>query len=266
MAKRFLCFMNKLQQLFSTQKKKFLNIYCTAGYPNLNDTKTVINALIQEGVDIIEIGMPYSDPLADGETIQQSSCKAIENGMNLQVLFEQLQSIKNIDRQNTALILMGYFNPILQFGLEKFCKQCQEVEIDALIIPDLPVIEFETNYKNIFEQYNLSFIFLVTPQTSKERVLLLDSLSTGFLYAVSSSSITGTANNFVAVESYLKRLQSYQLKNPIMVGFGISNRDDFKRVCTYSNGAIIGSAFIKHIKDKTNIQEAAKEFVRDIRL
>lgn len=257
--------MNKLPQLFSNKKKNVLNIYCTAGYPNLNDTTAIINTLIKMGVDIIEIGMPYSDPLADGETIQQSSSKAIENGMNLQVLFEQLQKIKTIDRPNTALILMGYLNPILQFGVEAFCKQCQDANIDGLIIPDLPIIEFENQYRSIFIKYNLSFIFLITPETSKERVRLLDSLSTGFLYAVSSSSITGSATNFNAIDEYLKRLKSYQLKNPIMVGFGISNAQDFKRVCAYSNGAIIGSAFIKYLKDKTDIQKATKEFINSIR-
>ncbi len=257
--------MNKLQQIFSSKKENVLNIYCTAGYPNLQDTTTIVKTLIEEGVDIIEIGMPYSDPLADGETIQQSSSIAIANGMNLQELFAQFEEIKKINRPNTALILMGYLNPILQFGIQAFCQQCKASGIDGLIIPDLPEIEFENHYKQPFNKYNIDFVFLVTPQTSEQRVKYLDSLSTGFLYAVSNSSITGSATNFDAVDDYLKRLKSYQLKNPIMVGFGISNAQDFKRVCANANGAIIGSAFIKYLKDKTNIQEATKAFVKSIK-
>lgn len=256
--------MNKLQYIFSTKKNNILNIYCTAGYPNLQDTTTIITTLVEQRVDIIEIGMPYSDPLADGETIQQSSSIAIANGMNMTVLFEQLQPIKQVDRPNTALVLMGYINPILQFGFEKFCSHCQEVGIDGLIIPDLPVIEFETTYKAIFEKYGLDFVFLVTPQTSEQRVKQLDALSTGFLYAVSSSSVTGSTNNFEEVKLYLQKLQSYRLKNPILVGFGISNAADFRQVCQFANGAIIGSAFIKYLKDKQDVQQATKEFVECI--
>lgn len=256
--------MKKLQHIFSTKSKKVLNIYCTAGYPNLHDTTTIIKTLIEQGVDIIEIGMPYSDPLADGETIQHSSSQALANGMNMQVLFTQLSEIKAINRPNTALVLMGYLNPILQFGVEVFCQQCQEVGIDGLIIPDLPEIEFETTYHNIFKKYNLDFVFLVTPQTAEERVKHLDSLSSGFLYAVSNSSVTGTTTNFEQVKNYLQRLQTYQLKNPILVGFGISNANDFKQVCEYANGAIIGSAFIKYLKGKTTIKQATEEFVKSI--
>lgn len=256
--------MNKLQHIFSTKKKNILNIYCTAGYPNLLDTNTIIKTLIEKNIDIIEIGMPYSDPLADGETIQQSSSQAIANGMTMEVLFQQLAEIKNIHRPNSALVLMGYLNPILQFGVTDFCKQCEEVGIDGLIIPDLPVIEFETTYSKIFSEHNLNFVFLVTPETSEERIRLLDSLSSGFLYTVSSSSVTGAATNFNLAQNYLERLQSYKLKNPILVGFGISNADNFKQVCNYANGAIIGSAFIKHLKDKPNVMQATKEFVDSI--
>lgn len=254
--------MNRLSSLFERKPDNVLNIYCTAGYPALDSTVPVMKALQESGADIIELGMPYSDPLADGETIQNSSAIALANGMTLKKLFEQLQnSRKDI---TIPVVLMGYMNPILQYGFENFCADAARVGIDGLILPDLPVHEFQNNYKAIIEKYHLNFIFLVTPETSEERVRKLDSLSSGFLYAVSSSSTTGNEQDFTLVEKYLQRLQSYQLKNPVLVGFGIKDKETFTKACQYSHGAIIGSAFIKALQNSNSEIEATKSFVKSI--
>lgn len=254
--------MNRLSSLFEQKSGNVLNIYCTAGYPALESTVPVMKALQESGADIIELGMPYSDPLADGETIQNSSAAALRNGMNLKKLFEQLQDFrKDII---IPVVLMGYMNPILQYGFENFCADAARVGIDGLILPDLPVHEFQNTYKATIEKYHLNFIFLVTPETSEERVRKLDLLSSGFLYAVSSSSTTGNEQDFSLVEQYLQRLQSYQLKNPVLVGFGIKDKETFTKACQYSNGAIIGSAFIKALQNSSNEIEATKSFVKSI--
>jgi tryptophan synthase alpha chain len=256
--------MSRIQELFSKKNKQILNVYCTAGYPELNSTMQVMKALEENGADLIELGMPYSDPLADGPVIQASGARALENGMTINTLFSQL---KNFRKQiNVPVILMGYMNPVLQFGFEKFCATAAGLGIDGLILPDLPEFEFETEYGAIIRKYRLDFIFLVTPETSEERIRKLDALSTGFLYAVSSSATTGKDKDFTAVEQYLQRLQGMQLKNPVLVGFGIKDRQTFQSACKYANGAIIGTAFIKALEGTTNktIGERTTEFIRSV--
>ncbi|MDN3656375.1 tryptophan synthase subunit alpha [Ferruginibacter paludis] len=254
--------MNRIDELFAKKNKKVLNVYCTAGYPHLNSTVEVLTALQQNGADLAEIGMPYSDPLADGPVIQQSNMIALENGMSISILFEQLQQV----RETIALpiILMGYMNPIMQYGLEKFCADAEAVGVDGIILPDLPMYEFETIYKDLFNKHNLRFIFLVTPETGEERIRKIDALSSGFLYAVSSSSTTGNNKAISDQSNYFKKLQGMQLKNPILVGFGIKDRETFQTACANTNGAIIGSAYIKALQDSVNIQASTKEFLNSI--
>ncbi|ANH79849.1 tryptophan synthase subunit alpha [Niabella ginsenosidivorans] len=254
--------MSRLKQLFEQKSENILNIYCTAGYPALNSTIPVMKALQESGADIIELGIPYSDPLADGETIQNSSVVALRNGMTIAGLFEQLQTMRT--RISIPVILMGNINPVLLYGFERFCKDAATVGVDGLIIPDLPPYEFEITYKTVVEKYGLDFIFLVTPETSEERVRRLDALSSGFLYAVSSSSTTGRDKDFSAVEKYLERLKSYQLKNPILVGFGIKDHETFSRAARHSNGAIIGSAFIKALEGQADVAAVSRNFVKAV--
>jgi tryptophan synthase alpha chain len=243
-----------------------LNVYCTAGYPQLNSTAEILNALYANGADIVELGMPYSDPLADGPIIQNSSTVAIKNGMTIPVLFEQLKQWRAQGSPSGAggLILMGYMNPVLQYGFEKFCADAASVGVDGLILPDLPEYEFETEYGAIIKKYGLDFIFLVTPETSEERIKKLDALSAGFLYAVSSSSTTGSDKNMTDVNAYLQRLKSYGLKNPVLVGFGIKDKATFETACAYANGAIIGSAYIKALEKSNDVEKTTKEFLNNI--
>jgi len=239
--------MNRINQKLN-EDKKLLSIYFTAGYPNLNDTVTIIENLEKSGVDMIEIGLPFSDPLADGPTIQASSTEALKNGMTTEVLFKQLKDVRNT--VSIPLIIMGYFNPMLQYGVEAFCKKCQEIGIDGLIIPDLPVDVYNEQYKSTFEKYGLINVFLITPQTSKERIQFIDSISNGFIYMVSSASVTGSSQGFGDTQTnYFKRIADMQLNNPQIVGFGINNNDTFTQATTYAKGAIIGSAFIKHLSN-----------------
>jgi tryptophan synthase alpha chain len=254
--------MKKLEELFSRKKKEVLNIYCTAGFPELESTIGIMQALEQNGVDIIELGMPYSDPLADGPVIQASGGKALQNGMTIAKLFEQLRDFRK--KISIPVILMGYMNPVLQYGFEAFCKRAAGLGIDGLIIPDLPEHEFETEYAPLIKKYELDFIFLVTPETSEKRVRKLDSLSTGFLYAVSSSSITGKDKDFSAVEKYLQRLQDLNLNNPVLVGFGIKDRETFESACKFANGAIIGTAFIKALENSKQTAKTVAAFIRAI--
>ncbi len=251
--------MNRLEELFTRKQTNILNVYCTAGYPELNSTLEVMKSLQQNGADLIELGMPYSDPLADGPVIQASGLKALENGMSIETLFQQLKGFRK--EIHVPVILMGYMNPVLQFGFEKFCQYCADAPIDGIILPDLPEHEFETEYGPIIQHYGLDFIFLVTPETSEERIRKLDTLSTGFLYAVSSSSITGSDKDFSPVELYLERLKSMQLKNPILVGFGIKDKHTFDTACKHVNGAIIGSAYIKALENSTDVESTTKEFL-----
>jgi tryptophan synthase alpha chain len=237
--------MNRINKKLQ-ENKKLLSIYFTAGYPDLDDTVTIIQNLEKSGVSIIEIGLPFSDPLADGPTIQASSTQALKNGMTTKLLFEQLKDIRST--VNIPLLIMGYFNPILQYGVEAFCKKCNEVGIDGLIIPDLPVDVYNEQYKNTFKKYGLVNMFLITPQTSVERINFIDSISNGFIYMVSSASVTGSQSGFGDEQTnYFKRISDMQLNNPQIVGFGISNNETFKQATKYAKGAIIGSAFINHL-------------------
>jgi len=254
--------MNRLDKLFAAKKTDVLNIYCTAGYPQLQSTNEVITALQNNGADIIELGMPYSDPLADGEVIQASSTVALQNGMTIEKLFEQLKDIRNTI--HVPIILMGYMNPILQFGIEKFCAAAKEAGVDGVILPDLPMYEFETLYKELFKKNGLHFIFLVTPETSAERIKKIDSLCSGFIYAVSSSSTTGKNKAIALQENYFKKLQQLHLKNPVLVGFGIKDKQTFAAACKYTNGAIIGTAYIKALENTADINQTTKEFLNSI--
>ena len=258
--------MSRIQQLFKTKSSGVLNIYCTAGYPQLDSTLKVMKALQDNGADIIELGMPYSDPLADGPVIQESGGVALQNGMAIKVLFEQLKLMRNKAGAGITLpvLLMGYINPVLQYGFEKFCADASAAGIDGLILPDLPIREFETEYGPVMRKYGLDFIFLVTPETSNERIRKIDALSTGFIYAVSSSSTTGKDKNFSEVELYLQKLQDMQLKNPVLVGFGIKDKPTFQSACKYANGAIIGSAYIRALDISQAVEETTKKFLESI--
>ena len=254
--------MSRLDNLFQQKNRRVLNVYCTAGYPTLQSTVHVMQALQQNGADLIELGMPYSDPLADGPVIQQSSSKALQNGMTIATLFDQLKDFRK--EIKVPVLLMGYLNPLLQYGFEKFCAKATEVGIDGLIIPDIPMYEFEMEYGATIKRYGLDFIFLVTPETSKERIKKLDQLSSGFLYAVSSSSITGSDKDFSPVETYLQELSEMNLKNPVLVGFGIKDKASFDAACKHANGAIIGSAYIKALDTNETVEEATGKFLNGI--
>jgi len=256
--------MNRINQLFQQKKENILSIYFTAGHPELNSTCDILQGLEKSGVDMVEIGMPFSDPLADGPVIQDSSSKALKNGMSLKVLFEQLASI----RQNIQipLLLMGYINPILQFGIENFCKKCKETGIDGVILPDLPMDEFQNHYQKYFDENDLRFIFLITPQTSAERVRMIDSVSKGFIYMVSSSSTTGAKGNIADKQvEYFNKIKAMKLNSPLVIGFGISNRETFTRACRYASGAIIGSAFVKMLAETDQWIEEIKSFINNIK-
>lgn len=255
--------MNRIEKLFKTKPNKILSIYFTAGYPELNDTFYIIEELIKSGVDMIEIGMPFSDPVADGPVIQRSSEKALRNGMSLTLLFERLERVREIT--DVPLILMGYLNPVFKFGLEKFLIKCSDTGIDGTIIPDLPADEYRKSYEPLFDKYNILNIFLVSPETPDERIRYLDSIAKGFLYIVSTKATTGATNIFKNSQiSYFKRIKTLQLKTPTVTGFGISNRMTFDQACDYSNGAIIGSAFIQSLDEKESLPENIHRFVGQI--
>ena len=238
--------MNRIKQKLQ-DKENILSIYFSAGYPNLNDTVEIIQKLEKSGVDLIEIGLPFSDPLADGPTIQNSATIALQNGMSTEVLFNQLKQIRSTVK--IPLIIMGYFNPIIQYGVEQFCQKCAEVGIDGLIIPDLPLEIYVEEYKVLFEKYGLINVLLITPQTSEERIQLIDTVSDGFIYTVSSASVTGNNVGFgMEQENYFRRIQSMKLKSPQVIGFGIHDQDTFSQACQYAKGGIVGSAFIKHLE------------------
>lgn len=239
--------MNRITEKLQ-EDKKLLSIYFTAGYPEIASTTTIIKSLEKNGVDMIEIGLPFSDPLADGPTIQASSTQALKNGMTTKLLFEQLKDIRK--EVTIPLLIMGYFNPILQYGVEQFCQQCKNIGIDGLIIPDLPVTVYQQNYQAIFEKYGLVNVFLITPQTSNERILFIDAVSNGFIYMVSTAATTGATTGFnESVKAYFERIAKMNLKHPQIVGFGISNKETFEAATNSAKGAIIGSAFIKYISE-----------------
>jgi tryptophan synthase alpha chain len=255
--------MNRLNQLFASKKENLLSIYFTAGYPELNTTVDIAEALEKAGADFLEIGFPYSDPVADGPTIQHSSETALTNGMTLNVLFEQLKDLRQ--RVSIPILLMGYVNPIVQYGVERFCKQAAAVGVDGIIVPDLPMYEYEMLYSSYFEDNNLSNIFLVTPQTSEERVRKIDELSNSFIYLLSSSSITGGNLQLTdSIEDYYTRIKGMELKNPTIIGFGISDHKSFSKACEYANGAIVGSAFVKLLA-QDNYMDKIPAFISSIK-
>ncbi|MDF1560853.1 MAG: tryptophan synthase subunit alpha [Bacteroidales bacterium] len=254
---------NRINHLFETKKENILSVYFTAGFPELNSTVEIIQQLEKNGVDLIEIGIPFSDPTADGPTIQRSSEIALKNGMNLNLLFEQLQHIRK--SVNIPLILMGYFNPVYQFGITRFCEKCAEIGIDGTILPDLPLDEFEQEYKPVFQQNNLHIILLITPQTSEKRIRQIDEAGTGFIYMVSSSSTTGAGKKVEDFQrSYFERIKNSNLKNPQLIGFGISDKETFENACKYASGAIIGSAFVKSFQPEYSIEKSVSDFVKGI--
>jgi tryptophan synthase alpha chain len=257
--------MNRIIELFSQKKEQVLNVYYTAGYPSLHDTLTVLEALQEAGADMVEIGMPYSDPVADGPTIQQSNDIALQNGMTVKLLFEQLASMRT--RIHIPVLLMGYLNPVVQFGIEKFCARCKETGVDGVILPDMPMQVYQDEYKTIFESYGLLNIFLITPQTSESRIKQIDAVSDGFIYMVSSASVTGSTNGIQGEqENYFRRVKEMNLQNPTMIGFGISDHNSFDKACQYANGAIIGSAFIKVLQQSTDLHKDILQFVRQIKM
>ncbi|MDP9041338.1 MAG: tryptophan synthase subunit alpha [Bacteroidota bacterium] len=253
--------MSRVGKMFDKKKQNVLSVYCTAGFPDLNSTLVIMKSLQNAGADMIELGMPYSDPLADGPVIQTSSTAALANGMTIKKLFEQLKNFR-LEIQ-IPVLLMGYMNPILQYGFENFCRDAYSVGVDGLILPDLPMFEFEKEYGEMIRKYELDFIFLVTPETGEERVRMLDGLSSGFLYAVSSSSTTGQDRALGKQEKYFKRLQSMNLQNPILIGFGIKDKSSFSKACSFANGAIIGTAFIKAMENakEDEIPDRTKTFI-----
>lgn len=250
---------NRINTLFETKKQNILSLYFTAGYPKLDDTLTILKGLEESDVDLIEIGIPYSDPLADGPVIQESGGQAIQNGMTLKLLFEQLESIRTFTQK--PIILMGYLNVVLQFGESLFIEKCAQVGIDGIILPDMPLHYFQTNFKELCEKNNVSNILLVTPETSAERIQEIDRNSSGFIYLVSSNSITGSTNEMTFQTDYYKRIQDMKLYNPHLIGFGVHDKNSFETVCEFSSGAIIGSAFIKNLKENGIKKESIAAFV-----
>jgi tryptophan synthase alpha chain len=256
--------MNRIDNLFKEKKEKILTVYFTAGYPELNDTLPIIKELENNEVDMIEIGIPFSDPLADGPIIQASSQKALENGMSIRLLFQQIRDIRK--EVKIPLILFGYLNPVLQYGFEKFCNDASKIGIDGIILPDLPMSEYKKYYETFIKNNSLHFIFLISPETSAKRVKQIDKNSTGFIYVVSSSSTTGTKNEIQKSQiEYFERIKSMQLNHPSLIGFGIYDNKTFETACKYSNGAIIGSAFIKSISQGADLKQNIKEFIIKIK-
>ncbi len=257
--------MSRIGELFADKKQNILNVYFTAGFPALENTLPVMKSLQDAGADMIELGMPYSDPLADGPVIQSSSAVALANGMTIRKLFEQLKNFRK--EIQLPVLLMGYMNPILQYGFENFCREAAEAGVDGLILPDLPMYEFEKEYGSIIHKYKLDFVFLVTPETPETRIRQLDQHSSGFLYAVSSSSTTGNSASLGDQETYFKKLQSMKLKNPVLIGFGIKDRSGFLKACSYASGAIVGTAFIKILEkaSEQEIPERVQEFINSLK-
>ncbi|WP_194777762.1 tryptophan synthase subunit alpha [Pararhodonellum marinum] len=257
--------MNRINNLFHTKNERVLSIYFTAGYPKLEDTLGIMEAIEEAGADIIEIGIPYSDPIADGPTIQESNLIALENGMSMKMLFGQLKDMRSTI--HIPVVLMGYLNPIIQFGVEEFCAKCKEVGVDGLILPDLPMQQFLDEYKEIFESHGLRNIFLISPQTSEKRIREIDLYSNGFIYMVSSHSITGAKSGITEEQiSYFERVKAMDLKNPRLIGFGISDQETFQKASQYSHGAIIGSAFIKILgQTPENQKEAIVAYLKKVK-
>lgn len=255
--------MNRINQLIENKNKNILSVYFTAGYPNLNDTESIIIALEKSGADLIEIGIPFSDPLADGQVIQQSSQKALENGISLKLIIEQLKNIRS--KVKIPLILMGYFNTIMQYGVEQFCKDAAQIGIDGTIIPDLPLEIYEREYKQMFKENGLSNILLISPQTASYRLQQIDKATDSFIYMVSSASTTGTKGiNTQVLSSFAEKIEQADVRSPRLIGFGISDRKSFQNACKYANGAIIGTAFIKALSRKGKLEENISDFVKEV--
>ncbi|OJV33632.1 MAG: tryptophan synthase subunit alpha [Bacteroidia bacterium 43-41] len=255
--------MNRIDKLFQQGKNNILSVYFTAGYPNLNDTVPIIQSLEKNGVELIEIGIPFSDPMADGPVIQTSGTEALKNGMSLRVLFRQLSQIRS--SVQIPLVLMGYLNPILQFGFNEFCSEAQRCGIDGVIIPDLPFAEYMKEYKAVAEKHGLHIIMLITPETSDERIRLIDSNTGGFIYMVSSASVTGAKNTFSDADlAYFSRVNAMQLQHPRLIGFGISNRDTFEAACKNASGAIIGSKFVSLLGSEKSVDDAVEKLKKSI--
>jgi tryptophan synthase alpha chain len=254
--------MSRLNELFGRKRSKVLSVYVTAGFPRLDSTMEVMRVLQENGADMIELGMPYSDPLADGPVIQASGTRALENGMSIARLLEQLTDMRASIR--VPVMLMGYLNPILQYGFDKFCEAAVVAGVDGLILPDLPIYEFEEEYGPVIHKHGLDFVFLVTPETSEERIRKVDALSSGFLYAVSSSSTTGGNRDVSDQETYFRRLEEMRLRNPVLVGFGVRDKNSFEAACRHTQGAIIGTAYIRAIEGTLDIGKATKEFLGSI--
>jgi tryptophan synthase alpha chain len=255
---------NRITATFDGKKKDILSVYYTAGFPALNDTLPIAVSLEKAGADIIEIGIPFSDPVADGPTIQQSNKVALDNGMNLRLLIDQVKEIRK--EVKLPIILMGYLNPVMQYGVEKFVKEAAKAGVDGLIIPDMPVYEFEEQYLELFRDQNLCNTFLISPTTSEERIRKIDAASEGFIYAVSASSTTGAKKDFSSDQvSYFERLRAMKLKNPFLIGFGISDQSTFSRACSYGSGAIVGSAFVTLLKDSKDQKQDIEKFVKGLR-
>ena len=256
--------MNRITELFKTKKNNLLSIFYTAGFPNLNGTVSIAKHLEEAGADLIEIGIPFSDPVADGPVIQESNKIALDNGMTVKILLEQVREIRK--EVKLPILLMGYLNPILQCGVEKFCKEASEAGVDGLILPDLPLAEFQEQWKSVFEKYNLSNIFLISPTTSENRIREIDAASNGFVYAVSASSTTGAKGDFSEEQiTYFQKLKSLKLNNPLLIGFGISNHTTFSTVSRFASGGIVGSAFITLLKKSTNLSLDISQFIKSLR-
>lgn len=256
--------MERLKKLFADKQRDILNIYTTAGYPQLESTVKVVLELEKSGADLVELGMPYSDPLADGETIQKSSAQALKNGITLELIFEQIETIRTSSQ--IPIILMGYLNQLMQYGTEKFISRCKEVGVDGLIIPDLPMDIYQQAYEPLFEKHGLGISFLVTPQTSTERIRIADKLSTAFLYVVSQSSITGTSGKISSDQlNYFTSLQELNLSCPRLIGFGIHDRVTFETACKYGQGAIVGSAFIRALSGAGPLPKLINNFVKALK-
>lgn len=254
--------MNALDLKLQEKKENLITIYTTAGYPNLLDTPVILKQLQNNKVDIIEVGIPYSDPLADGPTIQATSEKALTNGMKLNILFEQLKSVK--DEIYTPIVLMGYYNQLLKYGAEEFLKQCKDAGVSGLILPDMPFQIYLDQHKELFEKYEQRVVFLITPQTPADRIKEINDATTGFIYVVSNSATTGaTEANYN--EDFLARLKDLGLTKPYQIGFGISTKQDVEKAWKYSNGAIIGSAFLRSISETDNITESVDTFINSIK-
>ena len=247
--------MNRINQLFETKKSGILSVYFTAGYPALQDTKPVLEALQEKGIDMVEVGIPFSDPMADGPVIQEAATQALHNGMSLRLLFEQLQQVR--PAISMPIILMGYLNPIMQFGFEDFCRACAAAGVDGVIIPDLPFADYMADYKPIADKYNVKVIMLITPETSEARIRLIDAETDGFIYMVSSAATTGAQQSFdEQKQAYFRRINAMQLRNPRLVGFGISNKATFEAAAANSSGAIIGSKFVQLLRQSATPAEA----------